>query len=179
MSGGHLESRRWLAGAVLALVAAGSVALVVKIADRSVSVRKWTSGGRKLPAVELADSEGTIRNSDLLGKETAIIVYSTRCDHCLGEIAAARRVAGEFAPGIQFLFASVDTGPAPAPDAPGQRFCSGGEKLLEALHLGSVPVLLLVDDRGAISYLHEGEMDAGAQRFRLERFLRASHGGSL
>ncbi|HLI78159.1 MAG TPA: redoxin family protein [Acidobacteriaceae bacterium] len=134
--------------------------------------------GDTFPHFKLTPAPGTTVNSisdaSLHGRRTVFVLVAALCPHCRHESTMLAGLKAQYQGKLQFVFASVserkDTGKF-VHDI-GLRDCTylGGLPVALQANVHHLPLLLLVDDQGKVTYVQHHEVDAGLEQSILGAF---------
>lgn len=137
--------------------------------------------GRRLPAFTLqslpnaSGQTDTVTNASLAGKKTVFAIVEATCPHCQREGKALHALEPDFSQDLRYVIASVSnrsetSGYAQETGLQGSVF-TGAMPLALSLKIQSVPLLFLLDDKGIIQYVQQGEVDPEQERRTFSAFL--------
>ena len=132
--------------------------------------------GQRLPNFFLVGLNGnTLNESALHGHKTLFIVVNPQCPHCQKELSLLHQIESDY-PSIEPMFASVSpvdqTWPLAQMTGEGDHLYAGAMDLARDIGVGHVPFLMLIDEKGVVRWIKEGEMDETAFRDILGKFGR-------
>ena len=132
--------------------------------------------GERLPNFFLVGLNGnTLNESALHGHKTLFIIVNPQCPHCQKELSLLHHIESEY-PAIEPMFASVSpvdqTLPLAQMTGEGDHLYAGAMELARNIGVGHVPFLMLIDEKGVVRWIKEGELDENMFRDILGKFGR-------
>lgn len=132
--------------------------------------------GERLPNFFLVGLNGnTLNESALHGHKTLFIIVNPQCPHCQKELRLLHQIESEY-PSIEPMFASVSpvdqTWPLAQMTGEGDHLYAGAMELARDIGVGHVPFLMLIDEKGVVRWIKEGELDETTFRDILGKFGR-------
>jgi len=132
--------------------------------------------GQRLPNFFLVGLNGnTLNESALHGHKTLFIIVNPQCPHCQKELRLLHQIESDY-PSIEPMFASVSpvdqTWPLAQMTGEGDHLYAGAMELANDIGIKHVPFLMLIDEKGVVRWIKEGEMDETTFRDILGKFGR-------
>jgi hypothetical protein len=132
--------------------------------------------GERLPNFFLVGLNGnTLNESALHGHKTLFIIVNPQCPHCQKELRLLHQIESDY-PAIEPMFASVSpvdqTWPLAQMTGEGDHLYAGAMELATDIGIKHVPFLMLIDEKGVVRWIKEGEMDETNFRDILGKFGR-------
>ncbi len=159
---------------IIAILTVATATVVTKLHQAQNNELKQ---GKPIPNFSLANSKGDrITNAGLLGRKFGLIFIRVECDHCADEMTEMRDLLPYYRGQFELLILSLNdlerTELLRSKVGSGFDIYTVPPDQADRLRVGKVPLLVLVDEAGIISYLQVGRRNSQFQSIVFNRFVR-------
>ena len=129
------------------------------------------------PDFALVDARGKrVTNLDLLGSKYGLIFVRAECDYCFEELKQLSELLRAHEGKVDLLLVSLSDQKMTEriSEKVGQAldFYTASSETLSRLNVSSLPMLVLIDELGRVSYLQVGVRSTDFQKLIFDRFVR-------